>query len=965
MPYVMPKQPWKTDPKTGKIIGAKYISQEELDKKNEYQGEGDPEAAKQMAKALGFPQVATWIDQAQAGQNPLQSSNVSVLKQGQIPGDVGTASVGDDSKLVSADKAKEERRRQQSEAQSYGQDTIDFSNSTENALYKFASVNHLWKLACLTPKQINSPDKTYRRYGPDPVLTVIDSSGRSVTKKTQTAAEKQYGIQTGYYIDNVEIESVIAPNPKTRNTNAVRIGFEVREPYSMGQFLQSLMVSAKRAGYEHYLQSPFLLECTFLGYDTNGNLLKDSKLKRQFPLKLVTVEFSVDDQGSVYTLGCVPYNEQALEDTAQSLKQDFTISGESLQEVLQTGLNSLATHINTSMLKIKAESKEKAEVDEYVIAFPSDTSSASLENAISGISTSGTATTGDLALKEFNVDEAFSSVDTSDDDVIGYTEYYNQQVMIDDPNMTTASIKKSFVDGRLGYSVERGALSESIKSVIATPGGDCNNIGKAKLLPEAPIAAGQVPFGLANFVYNPTNGLLEKGAVVINPKVRTITFKAGTKIQKVIEECILLSDYGKNIFKAAEKSRDGMINWFKIDTQVYIIDDKASEKVYGRKPYLYVYRVTPHKVHKSQFQMPNDPPVGFNQLVSQAVRRYNYIYTGKNKDILSFNLEFNNSFYEAIQIDGRGNSGNDPSEAGSITETKDPGSEMSGDANSRTGDGSVAKRTNDNDDADSIGAFGETTAISVARSFNEAIVNSSGSMITINMEILGDPYYLADSGVGNYNADATNFMNVNVDGSIDYQSSEVDILINFRTPIDLNPDAGNYLMDGEAIGVKDFSGLYKVITVNNKFSNNIFTQELLCNRRRNYQLKDFEEQQQELAIAQKEKYNKAVAAALESGDPDLIRFAKADTNADGSLDKTEALAAGLNDVEASQLAQRVNKSTSLGEEQSPTAPPPRPNTPPPGTDTKPPESVPQPSRSGGAGIGPNDAYYNYGRNNRT
>lgn len=117
----MPKQPWKTDPKTGKIIGAKYISQEELDKKNEYQGEGDPEAAKQMAKALGFPQVATWIDQAQAGQNPLQSSNVSVLKQGQIPGDVGTASVGDDSKLVSADKAKEERRRQQSEAQSYGQ----------------------------------------------------------------------------------------------------------------------------------------------------------------------------------------------------------------------------------------------------------------------------------------------------------------------------------------------------------------------------------------------------------------------------------------------------------------------------------------------------------------------------------------------------------------------------------------------------------------------------------------------------------------------------------------------------------------------------------------------------------------------------------------------------------------------------------------------------------------------------
>jgi hypothetical protein len=963
----MPKQPWKTDPKTGKIIGAKYISQEELDKKSEYQGEADPEAAKAVAKALGFPQVASWIDQAQAGKNPLESSNISVLKPGQLPGDAGTASVGDDAKLVSSDRAKLEEIRRKSEAQSnYGQDTVDFSNSTENVLYKFATVNHLWKLACLTPNQVNSPDKTYRRNGPDPVLTVIDSSGRTITKKAQVAAEKQYNITTGYYIDNVEVDSVIAPNPKTRQTNAVRISFEVREPYSMGQFLQSLMISAKRAGYEHYLQSPFLLECTFIGYDTNGNLLKDSQLKRQYPLKLITIDFEVDDQGSVYKLGCVPFNEQALEDTAQSTKQDFTISGKDLQETLQTGLNSLATHINTSLLKIKAESKEKAEVDEYVIAFPSDTSSASLDNALKGVSNSGTATTGDLALKEFNIDEAFSSVDSGPDGPTGYTEYYNQQVMLDDMEMTTQTIKKSFIDGRLGYSVKRGDLSESLKSILASPGSDCNNIGKASLLPDAPIAAGNMPFGLTQFVYNPTNGLLEKGAVVIDPKVRTITFKAGTKIQKIIEECILLSDYGKNIFKAAKKDALGMINWFKIDTQVYIVDDKESEKVYGRKPYLYVYRVIPHKVHKSQFQMPNDPPVGFNKLVSEAVRRYNYIYTGKNKDILSFNLEFNNAFYEAIQIDGKGNSGSDSAQAGNIKETDQTKAEMQGSITSRTGDGSVVKRVNQDLQKDSAGSFGETTAINVARAFNEAIINSSGSMITINMEILGDPYYLADSGMGNYNAEATNFMNVNIDGSVDYQSSEVDILINFRTPIDLNPESGTYLMDGEAVGVKDFSGLYKVITVTSKFSENIFTQQLTCNRRKNYQLKDFEEQQQELALAAQKKYEKAVAEALETGDPDLIAFAKADKNADGSLSTTEAVAADLTDSEAIALAQRASKATSLGEQQSQkpvtaddgfVGPP------------LPPESnqttTLQPQRTGGAGNDSNDAYYNYGRNNRT
>ena len=88
---------------------------------------------------------------------------------------------------------------------------------------------------------------------------------------------------------------------------------------------------------------------------------------------------------------------------------------------------------------------------------------------------------------------------------------------------------------------------------------------------------------------------------------------------------------------------------------------------------------------------------------------------------------------------------------------------------------------------------------------------------------MGDPYYLADSGMGNFNSEATSFMNLNADGTMNHSTSQVDILINFRTPVDISPEGVKF--NGASIGVKDFSGLYQVISVNNRIEGNEFTQQ--------------------------------------------------------------------------------------------------------------------------------------------
>ena len=53
-----------------------------------------------------------------------------------------------------------------------------------------------------------------------------------------------------------------------------------------------------------------------------------------------------------------------------------------------------------------------------------------------------------------------------------------------------------------------------------------------------------------------------------------------------------------------------------------------------------MYKVVPYTVNTSIFKMPNDPPAGYNELVRQAAKAYNYMYTGLNKDIFLYSEMF-------------------------------------------------------------------------------------------------------------------------------------------------------------------------------------------------------------------------------------------------------------------------------------------------------------------------------------
>ena len=889
--------------------------------KKEDEVQGDPEEAKKFMRSLGMHGLADMYETngnaAKNGELPpffqghpfsgvikdaqnTKAGNVTVLKPDEPVEKKNTATVGETARVKIPPMP-----------------TVAQLTSTggalplPNELERFASYNNIFSFGCISPEELNFPDDTYRKTGIRAGQMVLRSNGGLTSpEKPRTHAEAHYGIDTQYFIDNVDIETVIAPNKKSRMTNFHSLSFEVREPYSMGQLLQTMQLASMNAGYQNYLEAPWLLSINFLGWqDAEQTSPALQASKKLLPCKIVSVDFNVDTEGSIYRFSCSAFNDEAFTDGAQNLPCNVTLYGKDLEEICQSGLGSLATAINTHILKQQKFEKDKVEQDEYIFSFPQETSSFQHAMLFKGQAAAmvGTATTGDVYKEKEGIDykAALASLNTNEQ---AYNKYYEQAAM-GMSMQTTEDIQKDYVNSLLGFSIKRGKLSETIKKTIANRDAGINAIGKNLIKPEEPLASGDSPFGNAEFVLNRQTQTMDRGATSIDPKRRTIQFRAGTPIQRVLEELVLLSEFGQSILKKQLQDKTGNVPWFRIEADLYIVEDPEAEKKRGRMPRIYVYKVTPYDVNTQFFKMPNDPPAGYNKLVREAAKAYNYMYTGYNKDILEFDIRFENAFYKSIAGD-IGNSAGSNEPANQATTKKTTEVELQGvDGPAGSNVTNIQKDNTSNASNELSGGLTETAELKIARQFNESLANSDVDLITMTIKILGDPYYIADSGMGNYNAQTTSFTNVNADGTINHQSGQVHVLLNFLTPIDINDASGRYKMDGPQVGVSNFSGLYQVIGVNNNFSGNLFTQELELVKMNNFDKKDLDEENKNKIAEPKSQYDKAVAdAQKEFGDGSpQVEFAKADLNADGKLSNTEIVTAGYSFDEATKLATDASK----------------------------------------------------------
>jgi hypothetical protein len=344
---------------------------------------------------------------------------------------------------------------------------------------------------------------------------------------------------------------------------------------------------------------------------------------------------------------------------------------------------------------------------------------------------------------------------------------------------------------------------------------------------------GMQPFTRENAAYDAASGTFKRGKVTIDPKTTEFKFSQGLDVVSVINQVILMSDYGRQAIESEDA--EGMVNWWRIEPRVY--QNSQNPNSTGAHSKYVVFRVLPYKVHVSQLSAPNTGLKGKENLKKQALKHYSYIYTGKNTDILDFDIEFKAGFYTSLNADSGLQSG-DTKVGAQLSNSATSGPAVTtAPVNAEKNNDTITPNVVINDkiktgQAHRGGGGLEDFKTLAARQFHDA-VTSGVDMINLQIKILGDPYFISDSGMGNYSAKATKLSNMNSDGAVDYQSGEVDMLVDFRVPIDNSMATGKYDFPKGTKLLESFSGLYKILRVESTFSKGLFTQVLKTVRRRN------------------------------------------------------------------------------------------------------------------------------------
>lgn len=310
-----------------------------------------------------------------------------------------------------------------------------------------------------------------------------------------------------------------------------------------------------------------------------------------------------------------------------------------------------------------------------------------------------------------------------------------------------------------------------------------------------------------------------------------VQFSDGANINACIASLIRDSEYVRALLKDVAEDKPGVIDEFGM-IKYFIIhinvtnDDVINEAT--KKPFqTFTYVVTPYLVHYSRTPLYGTQKIEPSKLKNLSLRDYNYIYTGKNTDVIKFNLNFNTLYFEAVPYAlGHNDTPGAKLGAGPSSATAPVGKTVTQTGQIPATPVKVAASATEVVQADvNAGQALDDPYDALAKNMHNAIIDSkSPGMLTGEIEIIGDPFFLVTGGTSNHNS-KLNGPGQTVDGEAAHNHGQVLITINFRNPIDIDTFArgGSMIFDTKKV---PFSGIFMVTQAYSSFKDGKFTQRL-------------------------------------------------------------------------------------------------------------------------------------------
>lgn len=552
-------------------------------------------------------------------------TQTTILKMGSAPTNnksTGNNKANDDTKTEqSATLAGNEYAQSFKQSANKNNVTTGPGKRTYNPLGDFSSYTYRMSLYALSPDAYNSFKQT-GQWDKQKLSLIVQSGGSSTDPNVD--ASRGTGFELDYYIDDMEITTIINAKETGMSTNSLSFRFKIIEPYgltfptklvNLQQELQSKSSIKKPIkSFVEATHGALLLSLRFYGYDVDGNLISGDKynngsfsrnldeaaaFERSFTVYITKLNFRLEGKGAVYDVECRLFDQQVGTGVKRSeIIGSPAITGATVKEMIGGVQGTSTGLIDKINEKIQEEKGKTCEIpDEYAIV-------------------------------------------------------YEETSKIKDAKMVSAELNKDRVP----------------MSRVKNPG--ASNVRKQE----------------------------SASASVMTPS-RTMTFTKGTTILQAIDQIITQSSYVDDALNeldseepqpvqegqplSEENAKPKTLQWYIINPNVEIIG-------YDNLRQDYAYRIT-YVIQSYDIPYVQSTNIKYVPKYPGPHKIYNYWYTGKNSEVLSYDQTLNNLFflYSKLSSDASQN----PSTSGVPSQPKpsnnaDPIGKPSG-----TGEGAASIKT--------------------------------------------------------------------------------------------------------------------------------------------------------------------------------------------------------------------------------------------------------------------------------
>jgi hypothetical protein len=583
-----------------------------------------------------------------------------------------------------------------------------------------------------------------------------------------------------FYFENVEIETIIGLNSETRGSNAISLKFEILEPYGCTLLNRLIDATAGISG-SNYLSMPYIMQIDFVGYDNNGSPVNPIPgTTKVIPFQLIAMKIKYSERGTVYSVEGIPVNHSSYSDTQVRIPANFEISATKVNDFF----NAIAQQTNTSTNRQESVATSQAQRVQQLQGATTDNQIQAYVNA----QNSSAAANTDISSQSTIVTGVKDALNTWHANLVNNN---NQMVkdeyeFIFDPDIAKATL-----------TIPKRTDPKNTQFLSDTDRKDYKVKG--------------------------AQSSQNQGAYTLDYNTNTFRINAGTSIIDLINNVLRNSSYmttqitdsnagnqASQVPGSATQNKNVPYQHWRITTEVKLLDYDKVRNTYAKK---ITYHINKYTMYNIRY------PFAPQGKATKYVKDYQWLFTGKNSNIIDLDLTFEGLFYTAVTAY--------PAQAQSTS------MQSVTDNNTKQTEnilippqGNVSPTRNQPVSgimsAMAPGYAAKDTLTTLAADLHANLLSTSQSdMINVTMTIVGDPDFIKQDDILYIGDQVTN-----MSGSIPMDNGEVDVKITFNSAGDYDMNTGLLSKTTYQATNNVFTGLYRVMTVVSSFSGGQFTQKL-------------------------------------------------------------------------------------------------------------------------------------------